>query len=190
MRGSAVGPEGGRSGATGLNFTSLTTCLFCFPIPFCLPFFPSLLPPLLCIFLSVCLYLAYPLPPTHRSSLHSPFPTSFPFPTPCPLHGEEQTPSLSSLTQVPSHSPPPSFPAPSSLLGRGGASLPLPPLLSLSEGGGPGEGGGVPLSACGSWRCVWWGWWGLSGGEGVLEAVPLVARAWASAASGRSASQS
>lgn len=178
-------------GQLGLNSKSLTTCLL-FPCSLlsALSDFPSLLP-LLCIFLSVCLSVSC----TPRSSALQSGPAftfshflPLPHPLPPPWRGTDP----SSVQSNPGPSPPPSSllsPAPSSLLGRGGASLPLPPLLSLSEGGGPGEGGGVPRSACGSWRCVWWGWQGLNGGEGVPAAAPQAARAWASAASGRSASQ-
>lgn len=186
------GPEGGRRGATWSEFQVTNHLSLVSPVPFCLPC-PISLPffhfsVFFC--LSVCLSLAHPVPPPCSPGLPSPSPTSFPFPTPCPLHGEEQTLPLSSLTQVPPHPPPPSFPPPPPpYWGEGGPPSLSPPFSLSPRGGVPGREGGSPRSACGSWRCVWWGWQGLNGGEGVPAAAPQAARAWASAASGRSASQ-
>lgn len=164
-------------GQLGLKSKSLTACLFCFPIPFCLPH-PISLPffHLSSIFLSVSCTLSLLLcllqvGPAFTFSHLLPLP----HPLPPPWRGTDPFSVRSNPGPSPTSLLPP-FPCPLLPPGARGASLPLPPLLSLSEGGGPGEGGGVPQSACGSWRCVWWGWRGLNAGEGVLVAA-LAARA-------------
>lgn len=137
-------PEGGRRGATGLNSKSLTTCLFCFPIPFCLPR-PISLPffhlPSVCF--SLLMYLTYRPSPlqvqpeftfSHLLPLPHPFPPQWRGTDPFSVQSNPgPSPPPSSLLSLP---PPPSW-------GEGGLP-PSPPLLSLSEGGVPGREGGSP----------------------------------------------